>query len=194
MSAGTGDFMPRALVALSGIDIPVNNAGHAHPGTFDQLTDEDWQSDLNVKLFSMIRCSRAVLPTMRANGRGRIININAVYGKYPDPHFFATSVDRAARLSLAKTLAMAFAKDKVLFNSVNIGFVLTPQWKNVHQRRALDLSEAEFLPGMATDEVPLGRFGQPDEVSSVVAFLAGDRASYITGASTDVAGGMGNYL
>ncbi len=193
-AAGVEDFIPRAIEELGGIDILVNNAGRAHPGTFDQLTDEDWQSDLDVKLFSMIRCSRAVIPGMRASGGGRIININAVYGKYPDPHFFATSVDRAACLSLTKTLAMEVGTDNILVNSVNIGFVLTPQWKNVHQRRAPDLPEEEFLRRMAADEVPLGRFGRADEVSGIVAFLAGNRSSYITGASIDVAGGMGKYL
>ena len=79
-------------------------------------------------------------------------------------------------------------------NSVNIGFVVTPQWENIQRRRAPDLSPEEFFAKMAEGDVPLGRFGRPDEVSGIVAFLASDRASYITGASIDVAGGMGRYL
>ena len=82
----------------------------------------------------------------------------------------------------------------ILVNSVNIGFVVTPQWKNVHQRLGPDLTEDEFFGRLAEAEVPLGRFGRPDEVSGIVAFLCSDRASYITGASIDVAGGMGRYL
>lgn len=74
-------FVARAAEALGGIDVLVNNAGRAHPGTFETLSDEDWRADLDVKLFSMIRCSREVLPHLRARGGGRIININAVYGK-----------------------------------------------------------------------------------------------------------------
>ncbi|MBV9281266.1 MAG: SDR family oxidoreductase [Chloroflexi bacterium] len=188
------DFISRSVAALGAVDILVNNAGRAHPGTFETLTDRDWQEDLDVKLLSMIRCSRAVLPHLRARGGGRIININAVYGKYPDPRFFATSVNRAACLSFTKALAMEVAKDNILVNSVNIGFVVTPQWENIHRRRAPELSAEEFFRRMAAEEVPLGRFGQPNEVSGVVAFLAGARASYVTGASIDVAGGMGKYV
>lgn len=176
------------------MDILVNNAGGAHPGDFEMLNDEDWKADLDVKLFSMIRCTREVLPHMRARAGGRVININAVYGRHPDPAFFATSVNRAACLSLTKTLAIQLAPDGILVNSVNIGFIVTPQWKNIHRRRAPDLPEEEFFARMAEAEVPLGRFGRPDEVSGIVAFLAGDRASYITGASIDVAGGMGKYV
>lgn len=188
------DFVARSAEALGGIDILVNNAGRAHPGDFETLADEDWQADLDVKLFSMIRCSRAVVPHMRARGGGRIININAVYGRYPDPTFFATSVNRAACLAFTKTLAIQLAPENILVNSVNLGFVVTPQWKNIHRRRAPEISEEEFLRRMADTEVPLGRFGRPDEVASVVVFLASDRATYVTGASVDVAGGMGKYV
>jgi len=187
-------FVSRSVEELGGIDVLVNNAGRAHPGTFEALTDRDWQDDLDVKLFSMIRCSREVLPHIRGRGGGRIVNISAVYGKYPDPRFFATSTNRAACLAFTKALSMEVARDGILVNSVNIGFVVTPQWKNVHQRLGPELSEEEFFAKMATAEVPLGRFGRDDEVSGIVAFLCGGRATYITGASVDVAGGMGRYL
>jgi 3-oxoacyl-[acyl-carrier protein] reductase len=187
-------FIGGAAEALGGIDILVNNAGRAHPGTFETLTDDDWKSDLDVKLFSMIRCSRETLPHLRSSEAGRIVNIGAVFGKYPDPMFFATSTNRAACAAFSKALSIEVAHDGILVNIVNIGFVVTPQWKNIHQRRAPDLSEDEFFAKMAEAEVPLRRFGRPDEVAGIVAFLAGDRASYITGASIDVAGGMGKYL
>jgi 3-oxoacyl-[acyl-carrier protein] reductase len=82
----------------------------------------------------------------------------------------------------------------VLVNSVNIGFVVTPQWENIRQKRAPELDAEEFFRQMAAEEVPLQRFGDVREVSGVVAFLAGDRAGYVTGASIDVAGGMGRYV
>jgi NAD(P)-dependent dehydrogenase (short-subunit alcohol dehydrogenase family) len=187
-------FIAAAADALGGIDILVNNAGGAHPGTFETLSDEDWRNDLDVKLFSMIWCSRAVLPYMRKGGFGRIININAVQAKSPDPRFFATSTNRAACLAFTKTLALELAPENILVNAVNIGFVKSPQWKNIHQKRAPELSEEEFFELMATDEIPLGRFGKDTEVSGVVAFLASERASFITGTSIDVAGGMGRYV
>ena len=188
------ELVARTAEKLGGLDCLVNNAGGAHPGTFETLTDENWVADLDVKLFSLIRCSREVLPHMRAAGGGRIVNIGAVYSRYPDPTFFATSVNRAAGNSFTKTLALEVAKDGILVNGVNIGFVITPQWENIHQRRAPELPRDEFFDRFAKQEVPLGRFGTPEEVSGLVAFLLSERASYITGASIDVAGGMGKYL
>jgi 3-oxoacyl-[acyl-carrier protein] reductase len=192
--ADVRDFVARSAEALGGVDFLVNNAGRAHPGGFDSLTDEDWQADLEVKLFSLIRCCREVLPHLRTAGGGRIVNISAIYGRYPDPAFFATSVNRAAGLAFTKTFAIEVAKDKVLVNSVNIGFVVTPQWDAIHRRRAPEVERDEFFARLAAREVPLGRFGTPEEVSGVVAFLLGERASYVTGASIDVAGGMGKYV
>lgn len=192
--AQVDDFVDGAAQALGGIDVLVNNAGRAHPGSFETLSDDDWQADVDVKLFSMIRCSRAALPHLRRRGGGRIINIGAVYAKYPDPTFFATTVVRASCQNLSKALAIQLAPDNVLVNIVNIGFVVTPQWQNIHARRAPDVPQEQFFHDLAAAEVPLGRFGHDDEVSGIVAFLASDRASYITGASIDVAGGMGKYV
>jgi NAD(P)-dependent dehydrogenase (short-subunit alcohol dehydrogenase family) len=189
-----GSFIADAASALGGIDILVNNAGAARPGRFEELTDADWQADIETKLFSQIRCTRAALPRLRHSEAPRVININAVYGRYPDPVFMATSANRASCLGLAKALSMELGHEGILVNSVNIGFVVTPQWENIRARRAPDVPADEFFGQLAAAEVPLGRFGRADEVAGIVAFLASDRASYITGASIDVAGGMGKYL
>lgn len=188
------DFIANAANALGGIDILVNNAGAAHPGGFATLTDEAWQGDLDVKLFSQIRCTRAALVHLRKSAAPRVINVNAVYARYPDPKFFATTVCRAACLNLNKVLALELGPEGILVNSVNIGYVVTPQWTNIHQLQAPELSTEEFFATRAADEVPLGRFGTVEETSGMVAFLASNRASYITGASIDIAGGMGKYV
>ena len=188
------EFVEASVLAMGGLDILVNNAGGARPGQFGTLTDEDWRADIEVKLFSQIRCTRAALPYLRRSTAPRVININAVYAKYPDPAFLASSVNRASCLSLSKALSIELGRDGILVNSVNIGLVETPQWQNIHRRRAPDMPPDEFFGQLAAAEVPLGRFGQPDEVAGLVAFLASDRASYIAGASIDVAGGMGKFL
>ena len=188
------ELVARTAQALGGLDILVNNAGAARPGKFESLTDEDWQSDLDIKLFSQIRCTRAALVHLRRSGAARVININSVYARYPDPTFFATTVNRAACLNFTKALARELGPEAILVNSVNIGFVTTPQWQAIKARRAPDASDDEFFGALIRDEVPLGRFGDVSEVSGLVAFLASDRASYLTGTSIDAAGGMGKYI
>ncbi len=192
--AQVSDFTAAATTALGGLDILVNNAGGARPGRFATLTDEDWRDDIEVKLFSQIRCIRAALPHLRASAAPRVVNINALYARYPDPAFLASSVNRASCLNLSKALSIELGSEGILVNSVNIGFVETPQWQNIHNRRAPEMPADEFFGQLAKAEVPLGRFGQPDEVAGLVAFLASDRASYIAGASIDVGGGMGKFL
>jgi 3-oxoacyl-[acyl-carrier protein] reductase len=187
-------FVEEAATALGGVDILVNNAGGAHPGDFESLTEDDWRGDLDVKLFSQMRCFRAALPHLRRSEAPRVVNVNAVYAKQPDHHFFATTVIRAACLNLNKALALEFGGEGICINSVNVGFVTTPQWHNIHQRRAPDASYEQFTRSLAEAEVPMGRFGTVEEVSGVVAFLSSARAGYITGASIDVSGGMGKYV
>ena len=188
------NFVAAAAGELGGLDILVNNAGGARPGRFATLTDDDWHEDIEVKLFSQIRCIRAALPHLRSSAAPRVININALYARYPDPAFLASSVNRASCLSLSKALSIELGAEGILVNSVNIGFVETPQWQNIHHKRAPEMPADEFFGQLAKAEVPLGRFGRSDEVAGLVAFLASDRASYIAGASIDVGGGMGKSL
>ncbi|MGH3471033.1 MAG: SDR family oxidoreductase [Nocardioidaceae bacterium] len=191
--AAVADLVSQVASRLGRLDILVNNAGGAHPGNFESLTEEDWRGDLDVKLFSQMRCFREALPHLRRSTAPRVVNINAIYAKQPDPDFFATTVIRAACLNLNKALAQEFGPEGILINSVNIGFVTTPQWHNIHRRRSPDSSYDDFTAKLAAAEVPVGRFGTVEEVSGLVAFLVSSRAGYITGASIDVSGGMGRY-
>ena len=128
--------------------------------------------------------------------RSRIIDqdVKAIYARYPDPAFIASSVNRASCLSLSKALALELGREQILVNSVNIGIVDTPQWDAIHQRRSPGETRESFLNNLASREIPLQRVGSVEEVSGLVAFLVSARATYITGASIDVSGGMGQYL
>src|SRR5215468_3850781 len=103
-------FIEAAAAAMGGLDILVNNAGGARPGQFGTLTDDDWHTDIDTKLLSQIRCTRAALPHLRRSKAPRVININAVYGRYPDPAFLASSVNRASCLSLSKALSIELGR------------------------------------------------------------------------------------
>lgn len=173
------------------VDVLVNNAGRAYPGKFDTLTDQNFLDDYTVKALSHVRMTRAFLPALKESGDGRIVNINSIHGKHPDARFFTSSVNRAASIAFARTMALYLARQNVRVNSVNIGYVLTPQWDNVHQRSRPDLERDEFFRQMADADVPMGRMGRPEEVAGAVAFLCSNKSAYITGAELDVGGGMG---
>jgi 3-oxoacyl-[acyl-carrier protein] reductase len=183
-------FRDEVLAQYETVDVLINNAGRSYPGNFETLTDDDFLNDYTVKGLSHIRMTRAFLPSLRESDAARIVNINSIHGKHADPRFFTSSVNRAASIALARALALWLAPENICVNSVNIGYVLTPQWANVHKRIRPDLEPDEFFAEMGSREVPMGRMGKPEEVAGIVTFLASARASYITGASIDVGGGQ----
>lgn len=185
-------FVDEATSFLGGLDILINNAGGATPGSFDALTDELWHADAELKLMSQIRAVRAALHSLRESEHPRIINVNAIYGHSPDPNFLASSVNRASCLALSKALADELGPEGILVNSVNIGFVRTPQWERIAGQRGEEQPVERFIDELARQRIPLRRFGEPAEVATLIAFLASPRASYISGASIDVGGGFGS--
>jgi NAD(P)-dependent dehydrogenase (short-subunit alcohol dehydrogenase family) len=188
-----------AVVARwGGVDILVNNAGRGRQTTFMETTDAAWQEELNLKFFSLIYPIRAVYPFMKGRGGGRIININAVLSRQPEAHMVATSAARSGVLNLTKSLSTEFAPDNILVNSINVGTIRSGQWKARYQKYLQaggTLAEEQWLHEEANKRfIPLGRIGQPEEVAQAIVFLASAGASYITGASLDVAGGTGRYI
>ncbi len=186
-------FVEQAAAALGGLDILVNNAGSALPGTFEEVDEVRWRADLDVKLFAAMRCVRAALPYLKQSTQARIININSIVGRQIAPEYIANSTDRAACLAFSKGLADNLAQYGVLVNSVNPGNVKSQAWGSTLDYFAPDAVLDEVY-AQASREAPLGRVGEADEIAAVVTFLASKRASYITGASIDVDGGLVRYI
>jgi NAD(P)-dependent dehydrogenase (short-subunit alcohol dehydrogenase family) len=173
------------------LDIVVNNAGVALAKPFMDATDDDWLSDIDLKLFGAIRVSRAAIPHMRKAGGGRIINITTVGGKQPGARSGPTSISRAAGIALTKALSKEFAPDNILVNTVCVGILKAAQHEAA--ARARGGSVEDFYDGVAK-QTPLGRVGETDEAAKVIVFLASDAASYVTGASVNVDGGTSGVV
>ncbi len=175
------------------LDILVNNVGGTHLSQLLDLPDEAWQENIDVNLFSVLRCSRLALPHMRQQHWGRIINISSIFGKQPGGGMIDYNATKAAVISLTKTLADELAKDNVLVNVVCPGPVRTLLWENA--AKMINPEDPDgMIEGFAEANIPLGRFGRPEEIASLVTFLASERASFITGSAYDIDGGMVKYM
>ncbi len=195
---GVQAFVQTLVGRWGGVDILVNNAGRGRLTTFQETSDAAWREEFELKLFSIIYPVRAVLPPMQARGGGRIVNINAVLSRQPEPHMVATSAARSSVLNLTKSLSTEFAADNILVNSINLGTIVSGQWirrYQDYQTQGGPMSQDEWMRAEATKRhIPVGRFGQPEEVAAAILFLVSAGASYITGATIDVAGGTGRYV
>ena len=179
------------LKAFGRIDILVNNAGTSATGEFESVTDETWQADFELKLFGAIRLARLAIPEMKKQGGGRIINITNIGAKQPRAKSMPTTVTRAAGLAFTKALSKEFAPDKILVNTVCIGLIRAGQHESKAKKAGVPVEQV--YSGMAKD-IPLGRVGRAEEVANVIAFLASDAASYVTGTSINLDGGTSGVL
>ena len=170
--------------AFGGVDILLNNAGTSAAGGFETVDDRAWQVDIDLKLMAAVRFCRLVIPHMKRRGGGRIINVTTVGGKAPAPKALPTSVTRAAGINLTKSLAHEYAADRILVNTICLGLVKSAQW----ERRAKG-DPAAYYRDVAR-RVPIGRVGEAEEFADLVAFLASERAGYITGTAINFDGGM----
>src|SRR5512139_2749153 len=189
--AAAGRVVETAVSAWGRIDILVNNAGAARGLPFDELTDERWLENLQLKLFGYLRMARLVLPHLRRNGWGRIVNVAGLAGLQPSPLTMPVGLNNAGILNVMKALADAEAANNILVTTVCPGPILT-------ERQTRLLEDAARVKGItveeaqreATSAIPLRRMGRPEEVADVVAFLASERASYLTGSFVIVDGGL----
>ncbi|MBM3119230.1 MAG: SDR family oxidoreductase [Chloroflexi bacterium] len=173
------------------IDILVTNAGGPPTGLFSNFDDKDWQDAITLNLLSTIRLCREVIPYMRKAGGGRIANIVSVAAKQPIEGLILSNSIRAAVIGLAKTLSNELARDNILVNNVCPGWILTDRLSSVIRKRAESQGKPyETALADITASIPLGRCGTPEEVANLIVFLCSERASYITGATIQVDGGL----
>lgn len=184
-------FMKTVIERFGRIDILVNNAGTSARGQFLEVDDATWSADLELKLFGAIRCTRLAVPHMKKQGGGRIINITISSAKQPGAGSMPTSVSRAAGLALTKALSKEYAADNILVNTVCIGKIKSGQHERRYTREGLGADQ--YYAQMAKD-IPLKRVGEAEEVASVIAFLASAAASYVTGSSINLDGGISGVL
>jgi 3-oxoacyl-[acyl-carrier protein] reductase len=177
------------------IDILVTNAGGPPVAPFAEIDDRTWQKGIDLGLFSVIRVIRAVLPYMKRNHWGRIVNITSITVKQPADDLIISSTFRPGVVGLSKVLANTLAKDGILINNVAPGFILTDRQKEIGASRGnkLHVSQDQYLTEVAKD-IPLGRLGAPEELANVIVFLCSERASYVNGTTISVDGGLAKGL
>ena len=171
------------------LDMLVNNAGRSSAHPFESVTDEEWQADLDLKLFGAIRATRAAIPHLRQAGGGSIVNILNLGAKAAGPRSMPTSVSRAAGMAMMKALSKDSPVDKIRVNGIMIGLIKSGQHERRWRAQGTDEPLDAFYAGMASS-VPLGRVGEAEEVGDLIAFLCSARGAYITGVAINMDGGV----
>lgn len=190
-SAAVGRFVAAVTARFGSVDICVTNAGGPPAKGFLASTLEDWQKAIDANFLSTVYFAREVIPYMQKNHWGRIITITSITTKQPVTDLVLSNAVRAAVVGLVKSLANEFGKDGILVNNVGPGFTATDRLKELARARsaATGKSEQEIFDAWAAD-APLKRLGDPRELADTVVWLASERASYITGQTVLVDGGM----
>lgn len=195
-AAAVDAFVEGAVRALGPIDILVNNVGAGVNKAFDELSEKDWKEALEKNFWIALRLCRSVLPIMKKRRRGRIINIAALSGKLPRKGQIGSNVAKAALINLTESLACEAGPHGIRVNAVCPAAILTERWearvKKIARERGLSYEAA--LKELAGARIPAARFGAPEDVAALAAFLASDQSDFINGVSIEVDGGAGRCV
>jgi 3-oxoacyl-[acyl-carrier protein] reductase len=190
-AAAVQRFVDHVAERFGGVDVCVTNAGGPPAKMFLETTSEEWQRAVDLNLMSIVHFARAVLPYMQKKKWGRIVTITSVSVRQPVYDLVYSNAVRAGVLGLVKSLSNEFGKDGITVNNVAPGYTVTERLKDLAAKRAKEagVSDSEYLKSMGA-EAALGRVGQPEEIADAIVWLASDRASYITGQTLLVDGGL----
>ena len=178
-----------AVMATFGkVDIMVNNAGISRAMPFEQITDEMWHEDLELKLFQAIRFCRLVMPQMKERRWGRIINVLNIGAKAPRANGAPTAVSRAAGMALTKILAGEGAPHNVLVNAMLVGQIVSDQWVRRHEAQGANVPFEDFVAKLGSS-IPLGRLGKPEEFAAMACLLVSEHGGFTTGTAINMDGG-----
>ncbi len=176
---------------LGEVEILVTNTGGPPAARFLALSEEQWREGVEATLLNVVRLSRLVIPKMQEKKWGRIVHLTSFVAKQPLDLLTISSTLRAGLSALTKTMSNQLARDGILVNAVLPGHVLTDRQVHLNEVRSREEGiSAEEYAGRVQAGIPLGRYGKTREIGDVVAFLCSDRASYVTGASLQVDGGV----
>lgn len=177
------------------LDLLVNNAGQGRVSTFATTSDDDWRAELELKFFSQLNTLHAFKPMLERSDAAAIVGVNSLLAVQPEPHMVCTAAARAGVQSLLKSLATEFAP-RIRVNSILLGLVDSGQWRRRFAARA-DQAQGrdEWYGALAREKhIPLGRLGEAEEPARAILFLGSPAASYITGASLEVSGGVSRHI
>lgn len=176
---------------FGGIDLLVTNSGGPPAGMFDNFDDAAWQNAFELLVLSAVRLARLVVPSMTARGGGSILMLTSVSVKEPVPNLILSNVIRPATSALAKSLANELAAMKIRVNQILPGRIATDRLKELDEINSKKAGiSVEDHQRRVTSTIPLGRYGEPAEFARVAAFLLSDAASYLTGVTVQVDGGL----
>jgi len=186
-------FVDTAVARWGRLDGLVNNAGKSAAGRIDEVSDDEWIADLNLKVLAAVRCTRLSVPHLITAGGGAIVNVLNVGAKAAGAGSLPTTASRAAGLAMTKAASKDLGGHGIRVNAVLIGLVASGQWRR--RAEAAGRSEDDFYRQMAQDaSIPLGRVGRPEEFADLAAYLLSDRSSYVTGSAINLDGGTSPAL